>query len=272
MQIGTHREYRDVNFPEKPGEGVCIVAESGSGKTTLMRLILGLDTPTVGHIQVDGANVDAMPPAILQMYRTRVGTIFQEPLLLSGMTLAENLAYPLELRGMDKATVGSKTTAMLSQLGLGLKGSALSDSLTISERMMATIGRALIGDPMIVLADEPLALLDSAQRRIATELLTAAHSRGASVMVFAQDSDIAKPLGASIMQLKNGTVEQSSLSAVTYVPKDEPVAEATAQVVDTAQEQEEEVPVVTRKKESATKHAPAKHKGKKTIKITPIGS
>ena len=277
MQFGKARVLREITFAVQPGECVCIVAVSGSGKTTLMRLILGLDKPTVGHIQVDGADVHAMPPAILQMYRTRVGTIFQEPLLLSGMTLEENIAYPLELTGADPKIIASKTAAMLSRLGLGLKGGALAGELTISERMMGAIGRALIAEPMIVLADEPLALLDSEQRRVATELLIEAHDRGASVIVFAQDSDIAKPLGASIMQLENGTIEQSSMNAVTYTPKEEPVAEATAEVVDTEeheepQEHEQEVKVRAHKKTHAAKHAPAKHKTKKTIKITPIGS
>ena len=274
----------EISLEIPPGESVCIISKSGGGKSLLLRLLLGLHTPTSGRIEVDGVDLALLPPAVLQLFRGRIGTIFQEPQLLSRMTVLENVAYPLEIRGERSASSTKAAKDMLLTLGLGGNEDALPASCSVSQRMMACIGRALIANPMIVLADEPFAPLDETQRGIALSMLKAAHARGASLLIFTQDASLAKHVDARVIHLENGNTESvPKTSKVRHSPKEEDASHQllhspTAPAEVSAKHKpldEEEVAVPIRSKkapadEPQTSTAPAKQK--RRIKITSIGS
>jgi ABC-type ATPase involved in cell division len=279
--FGKTRALSSVSFGSEPGGCICIVGEGGSGKSALMRLLLGLDHPSEGRIEVDGVDLRILPAPVLQLYRGKVGAIFQEPGLLSRLTLEENLAYPLAVRGAAEQAMAKETNAMLGRIGLAGKGALLPSDLSPSERAMASIGRALIAKPMIILADEPLAPLDSEQSDIALEMLKEAHHRGASLILFSQGASLAHRLGASVLPLKDGRIEaEMPKKTAKHSP-----AHVQAEEHETSREhpnpakhmmkaEKEEKPAVPVHAHAKQEH-PAKEpggKGKKKIRITQIGS
>jgi ABC-type methionine transport system ATPase subunit len=265
-----------VTLTLEPGECACIVGAGGSGKSTLLRLLIGLEQPASGSIKVDGVDLKTLPPPVLQLYRGRVGLITQEPQMLTRMTVAENLAYPLEIRGTPDATIVKKTKDMLALLRLTNASKLLAHELSPSERALCCLGRALISDPMIVLADEPLAPLDGDQSDIALTLLKEAHARGASVLLFTQGTSLAHRLGARVLHLENGSIEAPAQTAHKHRAPAHSAHHASTKSSEPVIEQEK--PVEPEHKEATVAHAPAPKKAdhpprsKGKIKITSIGS
>lgn len=247
----------------EPGACVCIIGAGGSGKSVLHRLLLGMEQPTSGSITVDNIDVKALPPDALRLYRLRVGAIGQEPHLFSHLTIAENIQYPLELSGMNAVNAEKTVKAMLQVLQLNAVADALPEACSRSQQMMTAIGRALIAEPMIVLADEPLALLDDAQRAIVITLLKQAHERGASLVVFSQDAHSAKTLHARIMKLENGVMSGDTTSAAATHPRRKTrVHEIKSEEAQITEKIEPEQPA---------EHAEPAAKEKRKIKITSVG-
>jgi ABC-type ATPase involved in cell division len=266
----------DVSFAAEPGECVCIVAKGGGGKSLLMRLLLGLETPSAGRIEIDGVDVRALPPEVLQLYRAKVGAIFQEARLLPRLTVRENVGY---VRGDASKGTAKEIQSMLEETGLAAKADAFPESLSPSEREMACIARALVTKPMIVLADEPLAALDGDQADIALKLLKAAHARGASLLIFSQSASLAHRLGGRVLQIEDGILRDASAAktqAKHRVAHSEPAPEAPAKEIHhkalkAAPDEEAAVPVRAHPKPApgAKTHAPGE---KRKIKITSVGS
>lgn len=223
MSYGNLTVFSGLSLAVQPGECVCVADRSGSGKSTLLRLLLGLEKPTEGKVEVDGVDLQALPPDVLQLYRRRIGCITQEPQLLRRMTVAENAAYPLEVRGLSAGSADA-VSSILRRTGLAEKAASLPESLTHGERMMLTIARAFISQPMIVLADEPFAPLDPSQREIALSLFKEAQARGASVTVFTQHPTLGSILGARTLDMAGEPLAVSKTAApVAAQPSTSPI-------------------------------------------------
>lgn len=198
----------DVNLRIEPKECVCIVGPAQSGKTTLFHLLLKAEDPTSGSIEIDGIPLDHLPPLVLQLYRTRLGIIFQEPHLLQHATVRENIAYPLELRGAPEAVIEERTRTLLKRFNLTAKVDAFPDHLSLSERALVGIMRACISSPVIILADEPLQCLDEDQAQSALALLQEANRRGCTIVVFTSNASLAQALGARTLRLHDGKITE----------------------------------------------------------------
>lgn len=201
----------DVSFAVEPGDCVCIAGPAGSGKTLLFDLLTKAEEPTSGTVEIDGVPLGQLPPPILQLYRSRLGIIFQEPHLFDHLTVHENVTVPLEILGMPEALMQKRTDTLLDRLGLGTKADMLPRALARSEQMLAGIARAFIASPLIILADEPLQLLDAAGKEKVTALLREARERGASVIVFTSDLAIADALEARILILEKGKLTEQGI-------------------------------------------------------------
>ncbi len=200
---GKNALFSEFSFALQPGECLCVTGPAGSGKSSLLRLLIGVEQPSHGSIEVDGVDLRTLPAEVLRLYRTRLGVIFQEPQLLWRMTAAENVAYPLEVNDMLQSS-GDAVPDILKRAGLSEKALLLPDALSASERMMICVARALVTNPMIILADEPFAPLDASQRASTLSLLLEARKRGASLLVFTQDPSLAEPLGGRVLSLQGG--------------------------------------------------------------------
>jgi len=153
----------DVTLRIEPKECVCIVGEARAGKTTLFELLLKAQEPTSGSIEVDGVPLTTLPPLILQLYRSRLGVIFQEPRLLLHSTVAENIAFPLEIRGAAQSLIDRRVAELLKRFTLTTLKDQLPGDLSLSERALVGIARAFVASPLILMADEPLQALDEAR-------------------------------------------------------------------------------------------------------------
>jgi len=152
---------KDVSFKLQPGEMIFITGESGSGKSVLLRLALALDHPDSGQILIEGQDVGSLDEIeLLKLRGNRMGIVFQEDSLFTGMSVFENVAYRLNERGVDEAEVEKQAMEALRFVGLDRDAEKLPVELSGGMRRRLEFARALIGWPSIMLFDEPASGLD----------------------------------------------------------------------------------------------------------------
>ncbi|SDE82547.1 putative ABC transport system ATP-binding protein [Thermus arciformis] len=153
---------RGVDLKVEAGEFTALVGPSGSGKSTLLHLLAGLDVPTEGEVFLDGVRVDRLSRAARARLRLeKVGLVFQAYNLLPVLTALENAAFVLEARGVERRVREAKALEALAALGLKDKAHRYPRQLSGGEQQRVAVARALAAEPLIVLADEPTANLDS---------------------------------------------------------------------------------------------------------------
>jgi predicted ABC-type transport system involved in lysophospholipase L1 biosynthesis ATPase subunit len=188
----------------RDGARVALVGESGSGKSTLLHLIAGLDDPTVGEVSW---------PAIGDRAALRPGPVaivFQGPSLLPPLNVLENVGLPLALAGRASTEVRERATAALSRLGLGDLGEKLPEEISGGQAQRVAVARAVVGEPRLILADEPTGQLDHEIGAVVVdELLGAAERCGAALVVATHDTEIADRLGET-WRLRSGRLEKSA--------------------------------------------------------------
>ncbi|MGO9882745.1 MAG: ABC transporter ATP-binding protein, partial [Solirubrobacteraceae bacterium] len=165
---------------------------SGSGKTTLLQLIGSLDSPTTGRILVEGVNVGELRrPAIFR--RNTVGFVFQMHYLLPSLSVHENVELPMEAAHVPRRERINRAEALLAEVGLAGRASAMPSELSGGERQRVAIARALANQPPLVLADEPTGSLDTVASRQVWRLLSEIRtSRGTTVIVASHDPTLAE--------------------------------------------------------------------------------
>jgi len=153
---------RSVDITIGVGDFLAIQGPSGSGKTTLINLLGLLDIPDEGEVMLDGRPVAGLDEdRLADLRRDRLGFVFQAFSLIPVLTAAENVAYPMTLKGLAETAVRSRTRDLLERVGLGARAGSRPDLLSGGERQRVAIARALANEPQVVLADEPTANLDS---------------------------------------------------------------------------------------------------------------
>jgi putative ABC transport system ATP-binding protein len=176
------------------GERVALLGKSGSGKSTLLHLMSGIDLPTHGEVEALGRNLGALTEEKRTLFRREhVGFVFQAYNLIPTLTVEENLALPLHLRGVREAKAREEVQALLQELGLGGRGRSFPDVLSGGEQQRVALGRALIHKPALLLADEPTGNLDEETGRQVMGLidrLTRNSSR--TVIIVTHDRDVAR--------------------------------------------------------------------------------
>jgi putative ABC transport system ATP-binding protein len=195
------------------GELVAIVGPSGSGKSTLLNIIGTLDRPTEGTVRVAGHDTSSLSDAELSGLRSReIGFVFQQFFLLSGMAALENVADGLLYTGTPLAERRERAAAALERVGLGHRIGHEASKLSGGERQRVAIARALVGEPSIVLADEPTGNLDSRSSDAILELLHELNAEGASILVITHDRDIAAGLPRQVA-VRDGRIEHDRAAA-----------------------------------------------------------
>ncbi len=181
----------DISFSVAKGEFVAIVGPSGSGKSTLLHIMGGVDTPSSGQVLVDGTDICALDQTKLAIFRRRqIGLIYQFYNLIPILNVEENITLPLLLdeRSLDEA----RLKEIVATLGLGDRVSHLPNQLSGGQQQRVSIGRALINNPALVLADEPTGNLDSSNSKEIIALLKLSNKRyHQTLIVVTHDRDIA---------------------------------------------------------------------------------
>ncbi|RLK52254.1 quaternary amine ABC transporter ATP-binding protein [Microbacterium telephonicum] len=218
LRAGTRREdltdataaVIDASFSVEPGEIFVIMGLSGSGKSTLIRMLNGLHDATGGTIRVQGSPITGIPAARLRgIRRERIAMVFQHFALLPHRTVADNVAYPLELRGVGKAERRAKADEILSLVGLDGWGDKLPSALSGGMQQRVGIARALAADTDILLMDEAFSALDPLIRREMQEQLLELQQKLRKTIVFiTHDLNEAMFLGDRIAVMRDGRIVQ----------------------------------------------------------------
>lgn len=165
-----------VNFEVQPGERLALVGESGAGKSTLLHLLGGLDRPTSGTIYYKTKDISGLGDSDLADFRNReIGFVWQIHYLLPEFTALENVMMPLLIRGESHAEAASASLARLEEVGLGTRAGHRAGELSGGEQQRVVLARALVGNPSVLLADEPTGNLDFRTGEMIFDLLTSLH-------------------------------------------------------------------------------------------------
>ena len=174
-----------------PGEFVSIIGPSGSGKTALLNVLGCLDTPTSGSLLLNGTETSGMKETdLVKLRRDNIGFVFQQFYLMPTLTARENIELPLLFSKKDENK--GRIDDVLEMVGLADRGDHLPGQLSGGEMQRVAIGRALINDPKIILADEPTGNLDSATSKMIFELFSELNRRGLTLVIVTHNLDLAR--------------------------------------------------------------------------------
>ncbi len=205
---------RDVSLEVGKGEMVFLTGPSGAGKTTLMKLLFAAERPSEGQILVMGRNVGRLREGAVPALRRRIGVVFQDFKLIPNRTVEENVGLALAVVGTPWREARSKVFAMLKRVGLQHRRHHQPPALSGGEQQRVALARALVNEPSILLADEPTGNLDPELTVEIMDLITAASSRGTTVLVATHDRAILDRYPRRTLQLEAGNlVEDRSAGA-----------------------------------------------------------
>jgi putative ABC transport system ATP-binding protein len=198
---------RGVDVSVSAGEFVAITGPSGSGKSTLMHILGCLDTATSGSYSIDGEDVGGLKGRQLARVRNRkVGFVFQTFNLMPRLTVEENVALPLKYRGgLSRAERKRRALALLERLGLADRTGHRPDELSGGQRQRVAIARALVGEPAILMADEPTGNLDSRSGAAVLETFDELNRAGHTIILVTHDPNVAAHARRTI-QISDGLV------------------------------------------------------------------
>jgi len=213
-EVETHA-LAGIHLDIRKGEYVSIAGPSGCGKSTLLSILGLLDTPTEGTYVLNGSMVANLSLAERARIRNReVGFIFQSFNLIGDLTVFENVELPLTYRGMRASERKARVTAALERVGMAHRARHLPSQLSGGQQQRVAVARALVGDPAILLADEPTGNLDSRNGEAVMDLLKELHRTGATICMVTHDPRFARHADRTIHLFDGRVVEESVEAAV----------------------------------------------------------
>jgi putative spermidine/putrescine transport system ATP-binding protein len=202
----------DVTIEVGGGEFVALLGPSGSGKSTILMSIAGFETPSRGDILLDGQRINEQPP-----HRRGIGMVFQKYALFPHLTVAENIAYPLRRRGLERHAIGSETGRALDMVRLAGFGPRYPAQLSGGEQQRVALARALVFHPPVLLLDEPLGALDRKLRQRMQMEIKLLHREIRTTIIFVtHDQEEALSMADRIAVLHRGTLQQIGTPTALY--------------------------------------------------------
>jgi putative spermidine/putrescine transport system ATP-binding protein len=209
---GVTRVVRNLNLDIMRGEFLTLLGPSGSGKTTTLMMLAGFEAATAGDILLDGRPITHVPP-----YRRNIGVVFQNYALFPHMSVAENVAFPLEVRRMGRAEIAERVGRALATVSLEGYGGRLPAQLSGGQQQRVAVARALVFDPALVLMDEPLGALDKQLREQMQYELKRLHQRvGITIVYVTHDQSEALTMSDRIAVFDRGAVQQLATPSALY--------------------------------------------------------
>jgi cell division transport system ATP-binding protein len=226
----------DVSLDIQKGDFVFLVGPSGSGKSTLIRLLLREEVATRGTIWVAGKDITRLPAWKVPFLRRSVGTVFQDFKLLPNKTVAENVAFALEVLGRPSSVIRPQVDQVLALVGLADKGERYPRQLSGGEQQRVSVARAMVNRPPILLADEPTGNLDPATSVGIMRLLDRINRTGTTIVMATHDHAIVDAMQRRVVQLDVGRVVRDEVSGRYETEQVPAVSSAAEPGADAGQE------------------------------------
>jgi cell division transport system ATP-binding protein len=206
---GPYQTLTDLSLEVQKNELAFVCGPSGAGKTTLLKLLYAGAHPSKGEIEIEGIRLKDTPRSGLPMLRRKFGVIFQDYKLIPGRSVYENVALVLEVAGHRRALIPRRVRHVLRLVGMERHADTLPMRLSGGEQQRVAVARAVVGDPKIILADEPTGNLDEASAQAVMALLQAAYIRGATVIIATHDKIFVRRMGGRVFHLLQGRLVAS---------------------------------------------------------------
>lgn len=199
----------DVNLQVSEGDFMAVLGPSGSGKSTLMNILGCLDLPTSGEYSLDGLDVlKASENELAEIRNKKIGFIFQKFNLLPRLTAMQNVMLPLLYRGINEAQAMELAREKLTILGLGTRLHHRPNELSGGQQQRVAIARAIIGNPQLLLADEPTGNLDSKSSADAIEIFKELNQQGNTIVIITHDAEVAEQV-EKIVYIRDGRIYEN---------------------------------------------------------------
>ncbi|QOW19687.1 cell division ATP-binding protein FtsE [Lysobacter ciconiae] len=201
---GGRKALEDVSFEVAAGEMLFLTGHSGAGKSTLLKLIHLAERPTRGTVLFGERNLQRVRGSKVALHRRGVGVVFQDHRLLADRSVADNVALPLLLQGLRRQEIVKRVRAVLDRVSLGARAEALPSQLSAGEQQRVGIARAIVGEPPLLVADEPTGNLDPTLSAEIMTLFESLPERGTSVLVASHDLALVKRMRKRVLVLNQG--------------------------------------------------------------------
>ncbi len=215
-RYGNAKALEDVTLSVAPKEFVSIVGHSGAGKTTLLKLLLAEERPSEGSIFFESVDVNDLPAKALHHYRRKIGTVFQDFRLIPNKTAYENIAFAMEATGRSDSEIASDVPYILELVNLADKARHFPDQLSGGEKQRIAIGRAIINQPDVIVADEPTGNLDPVNTYEIVEILKKINELGTTIIITTHNKGVIEAIGKRVITMDGGKVVRDD-AAGNYV-------------------------------------------------------
>lgn len=212
-RFGEQEVLQGINMRIDKGEFVSVIGPSGAGKSTIFHLLIGADTPTSGRITIDGIDLAKLDNVAMQLYRRRVGMVWQSFKLLPKKTVYENVAFAMEAVGEEDATILLKVSDILEMVGLENMSEKFPAQLSGGEKQRAAIARALVHNPNLIIADEPTGNLDPKTSMEIVEILKKINNSGVTIVLATHDAAVVDAIEERVVVIDKGRIVRDSAKA-----------------------------------------------------------
>ena len=214
---GVSKEYPNgtkaldnVTLDIEKGEFVFIVGASGAGKSTLLKLILKEETCTHGYIEVNGFNLNKLKHRDVPAFRRTLGVVFQDFRLIPYMNAFDNVAFALRVTDTAERDVQKRVPYILGLLGLESKANCMPSEMSGGEQQRVALARALVGNPSMIIADEPTGNVDPQMSQEIVELLTEINKRGTTIVMVTHEHELVEHFNKRVIRIDHGQVADDS--------------------------------------------------------------
>ena len=203
---GGSMALQDVNVHIEPGEFVFVVGPSGAGKSTFIKMLFREVLPTTGSIFVNGVDILSLTPKEIPFLRRQLGIIFQDYRLLPDRTVFENVAFAMQVIEAPHRKIRRQVNNVLDLVGLRHRSNAYPNELSGGEQQRIAIARAIVNDPVFVIADEPTGNLDPETSWDIMEIFKEINSAGTTIVMATHDKDVVDAMGKRVIAIEQGRI------------------------------------------------------------------
>ena len=205
---------QDVNVHIEPGEFVFVVGPSGAGKSTFIKMLFREVLPTTGSIFVNGMDILSLSPKEIPFMRRQLGIIFQDYRLLPDRTVYENVAFAMQVIEAPHRKIKRQVMNMLDLVGLRHRANAYPNELSGGEQQRIAIARAIVNDPVFVIADEPTGNLDPETSWDIMEIFKEINDTGTTIVMATHDKEVVDAMGKRVIAIEHGRIVRDEKEGV----------------------------------------------------------